>query len=318
MIHLSISERAKDFYQDPFGFVDDLDLVLKGNNLNIFQKYKRLQKTALWMSIICLAAWIIFGFDSTPLQFIHVLYEGIPAFILGHIPLQEMINIYNSYYGKEMHYSAFVIYLLVYYGLSKHYEALGIIKSKNVVYSFCIMFISVAIFEWFWILTFGILQNQPWVYTWKWPQARILLQNTAFAFVGLIGILYAWLDSFKEAPKTLKDLLFHSGNYKKHYVFRFNKISLALIGLCVISALFWIFYPGPIQQISVELETGQIWHSTRLFPQTLYTIDLNPNDSLNAGVWYYVNNDLIHAVNTIVKIIWAYTLYYIGKVRKIE
>jgi hypothetical protein len=84
------------------------------------------------------------------------------------------------------------------------------------------------------------------------------------------------------------------------------------------TALFWIFYPGQIQQISVTLDTGQIWHSSKLFPQTLYTIDMNPTDSVNAGKWFYVNNDWIHATNTIVKTIWAITVFYICKLKSIK
>jgi hypothetical protein len=83
----------------------------------------------------------------------------------------------------------------------------------------------------------------------------------------------------------------------------------------VASALLWIFYPWPVQLLTVQLENGQIWHSSRLFPQTLYTVELTPGDGINAGVWFWIQNDLIHAVNTGVKAIWAATVFLLFRVK---
>jgi hypothetical protein len=58
-----------------------------------------------------------------------------------------------------------------------------------------------------------------------------------------------------------------------------------------------------------------VWQSSRLFPQTLYTVDLNPGDGINAGVWFWIQNDWIHAVNTGVKAIWAATVYFLFSVK---
>jgi len=91
-----------------------------------------------------------------------------------------------------------------------------------------------------------------------------------------------------------------------------------LIAASIMAAIFWIYYPGYIQQISVPLENGEIWRSSRMFPQTLYTVDLSPADGVNAGVWFWIENDLIHAVNTGVKFLWAITTYYVFRVRRAE
>lgn len=99
------------------------------------------------MSLGCLVLWILLGFDSTPLQFVHVLYEGIPGLILGQKGWGDLVSIYNANYGKEMHYSAFVIYLLLFYGLSKNWDRLGITKSKNMAYSFGLTFLAIGMFE---------------------------------------------------------------------------------------------------------------------------------------------------------------------------
>ena len=305
---MKVSGKLGEYWNDPFGFVDQLELTFKGNNFNIFQKYKRVQKTAFCVAMVALGAWMVLGFDSTPLQFIHVLYEGVPNFVLGKASFADLHVIYNNFYGKEMHYSAFVIYGLMFWALSRHFDKnLGITKSKNIAYACSLTFLSVAIFEWFWMLSFATFQRQPWVITPKWPQLRIHLQNFAFSTVGVLGVVYMWADSY-----VLND---KAEVVKRLYKFRLNKIALFLIGLSVFGALFWWFYPFPVERFAVELETGETWVNSNRFPQTLYTIDLDPTDSVNAGVWFHKGNDLVHLVNTLVKAIWTFTIFYVGRVK---
>ena len=296
----------KDFSQDPFNSVDQLNLTFKGINFNFFQKMKHIQRIAGYGAVVCLVAWIIFGFDSTPLQFIHALYEGFPLLFQGG-SLADVVGIYNLYYGKEMHYSAFVIYFLLYYVLSRSWEKAGIKHSKNMVFSFAGMFLAIAVFEWFWILGYAHFQHQSWVATWKFPQMKILLQNSFFTLAGGLTVLYMLTERYH-----------WKGNIQLGRAYYFDAKSWKLwfcVVLSISSALLWIYYPWHIDQISVELTNGEIWKSSRLFPQTLYTVDLNPVDQVNAGVWYWVENDLIHAVNTGVKMIWATTIYFIFRVK---
>ena len=104
---------------------------------------------------------------------------------------------------------------------------------------------------------------------------------------------------------------------ERAYYFQARNWKLWLsVGISIAAALFWIYYPGTVQLLTVELENGQIWESSRLFPQTLYTVDLNPMDGINAGVWFYIQNDLIHAVNTGVKVLWAMSLYFLFRVKE--
>ena len=300
----------KDFSQDPYAYVDQLNISFKGNNLNLFQKYKKIQKIAIAFSGVCLATWILLGFDSTPLQFVHVLYEGVPAWIMGSASLQELGAIYSEYYGKEMHYSAFVIYFALFYGLSRAWEKGGVTKSKNLIFSSATMLLSVAVFEWFWILSFSHFQNQPWIATWRFPQMKILLQNLVFTVAGALAVLY-----------MLTERWHWDGRIQLGRAYYFDLKSWkpwALVGLSFAAALFWIYYPGYVEQISVPLENGEIWQSSKLFPQTLYTIDLDPADGINAGEWFWIENDVIHAVNTGVKALWALTTFYIFKVKRIQ
>ena len=262
--------------------------------------------------MIFLGCWIVFGFDSTPLQFIHVLYEGVPALITGQNV--DLMAIYNSYYGKEMHYSAFVIYFLLYWASSKAWEKAGVTKSKNIVFSAAVMLLAIAVFEWFWILGFANFQNQPWVATWRFPQMKILLQNTFFSLAGGVTLLYMlteryhWSWDGDHLVQGDRQYFFDAKSWKLWF----------LVGLSIASALFWIYYPGYIEQITVQLENGLVWQSSRLFPQTLYTVDLNPGDGVNAGVWFWVENNWIHAVNTMVKVIWAITTYTVFRVKNHE
>jgi len=268
------------------------------------------RKAAFVTAIVSLCLWAVLGFDSTPLQFIHVLYEGIPNFIVGKASLNDLHVIYDSYYGREMHYSAFVIYGLMYWALSRHFNKnLGITKSRNIAYTCSLTFLSIAIFEFFWMYSYATFQHQAWVITPKWPQLRIQLQNILFVTIGVLGVLYMWLDS--HVYNTVKK------GYDRIFTFRWDLYAICLVCLSVLLAVSWINYTGYVEKISVPLETGEVWTNSGNFPQTLYTVDLNPNDNVNAGVWFYVGNDLIHGLNTLVKVVWTLTILYVGLVKKI-
>ena len=91
---------------------------------------------------------------------------------------------------------------------------------------------------------------------------------------------------------------------------------MGLVILSVAIWVFWIYYPFPIQQISVQTATG-LWTSSRYFPQTLYTVDMNTTDNINMGVFYYVQNNGIHLVNDVAKIIITATIMFIVSPKKV-
>jgi len=236
------------------------------------------------------------------MQFIILLYN-LPNLVFGKLNLQSWLQIYSEYYGKEMHYSAFVIYGLMYWALSRHFEKkLGITKSKNVAYAASLTLFSIAVFEFYWILSYAHFQNQPWVAKLQWPQLRIILQNVAFFSVGVLAILYIWADSYVLKGKEVVG---------KKYRYKLNLLAIGLISLSIVSAMFWWNYPFQVDTCQVRLENGELWTNSGNFPQTLYTIDMNPDDSLNAGEWFFVENNNVHAVNTWVKVIWTFTMFYI-------
>ena len=252
-----------------------------------------------------LATWLV----ATPLQFVHVLTDGLPGLIAGQKSLGDLLAIYNNFYGKEMHYSAFVIYMFLYWGVSRNWSAAGVTKTKNVVYSFSVMFLAISVFEFFWMYNYAVFQSQAWVIKWQMPQLRILLQNTMFLLAGSLGMFYALIDSYIVEHKEIV------GRNWIYAGFRSWKLWI-LVWAGVAAALLWIYYPWPVHQFSVVLENGQVWVSSRLFPQTLYTVDVNPADGFNAGIWFYEPNNLIHGLNTLVKVIWAAVAYQAFKVKR--
>ena len=221
--------------KDPFGYVDRISLVWHGKDFNIFHDDAGIRKVALGFALVCLALWVIMGFDSSPLQFVEVLYN-LPSVLLGHRTLSSLTSLYNSFYGKEMHYSAFVIYVLLYWGLSRNWARVGVAKTKNVIYSFGAMFLAIGLFEWYWIGCFGVFQHQPWVYTWKMPQLRILFQNLSFTVAGGLAAFYMWVDSYVIENHMIIGRLWM-------FPWRSWKLWLVL-ALGAASAILWIYCPG--------------------------------------------------------------------------
>jgi len=304
-----IKQLFQNFYNDPFLFIDNLDLKLNLRfhvfNLNPFRDDVDTRKKAFLVSIFFLGAWIFFGFDSTPLQLYHVVMDGL---LKGVRDLSSLRVIYQTFYGKEMHYSAFVLYGLTFWYLCRHYNKKMDIKgTQNFAYSAGITFLSIAVFEFFWMTCFSIFQNQPWVTTPRMPQMRIHLQNLAFFVFGCLIVFFMYVDSHKFNNKGTV--------IGKRYRFKLNKKAVLLMVLTLSSILLWIYYPFPVEHFSVETSTG-LWLNSRLFPQTLYTIDVDTTDSLNAGVWFYRENDLIHLVNTGTKALLTLTFLYVFSLEK--
>ncbi len=313
---------------DPFGFVDRLNLRFHGINFNLFAKSRTVARNMLIFSLAMAVLWALFGFDSSPLQLVHVLYEGIPGWIQGQKTLGDLVQIYNFYYGKEMHYSAFVIYGLTFWALSVHYDqglrywlsnlfgnadvlgvtptGLGISKSKNVVFASVVTLLSGGIFETFWILSFSYFQGQGWVSALHGAQIRIVFQNMVFLFAGGLGLFYMWADGYVLDGAVLK----------KRWKFNWSRLSGTFLVLTAALVLLWWFYPFPTQSLTVPLNNGGTWVSSRLFPQTLYTIETTPGSG--AGSWYYVRDDVVHLVNTLVKVFMALAVGSVCLLKKVD
>jgi len=105
---------------------------------------------------------------------------------------------------------------------------------------------------------------------------------------------------------------------RRLYRFRLDKKALLLIGVTVSLALLWVYYPFYVKKISVPLETGEVWVNSQQFPQTLYTVDLDPTDNVNAGVWFFIENNWVHGLNTLVKVMLSLSVFYVGMVKEVK
>lgn len=287
--------------RDPFSFVDNLNLTWRGHNFNVFLLHRK------WIWLVAMGTmipWVLMGFDSGvgQLDFFLVYTDD---FLRGEISLQEWIGWYHYGYGKTCHWSALTFYGLLMWSISRHLlrELLIFSKSKTFIFSLGLAVLNMGLFEAFWQHSFAVLQNQPWTVTWIMPQFNILLQRTTWIIAGLVVLLYFYLDSFilDEKEEHVVGRLYQFHPDKKMFL-----VIGATLGLTVI----WIFYPLPVEQISVETTAG-VWTNTNLFPQTLYTIDEDPLDNQAAGVWHYVPNDLIHLLNTVHKAMLCFTQWYL-------
>jgi len=104
---------------------------------------------------------------------------------------------------------------------------------------------------------------------------------------------------------------------------------------------FWYWYPLPQNQLAVNLAypdgsqfsvlkgvnlpggvyngiingvTGSYWCSFANFPQTMYTVNMNPVNPVGYGTPFLVEDNAVHTTNLLMKIVWAYTVFYFGKV----
>jgi len=246
-----------------------------GARFNVFRDHIYLQKVSLIFSLLMLIPWLALGFDS-----------GI-----------GMLEIWNngwqldySAYGKSLHFSAFVIYGLLFYGLSKHLQKLGLKRSKNVFYSASLAVFNIGVFELWYMGSFATFQMNrsltEWFFLDFW--APPVVMNFMFVALGAVALLSFYVDGFKLNDKKVVGRL---------YKLQDSRYTLLLIACLLFSIFLWVTYPFPVQAISIN---G--WQNSRLFPQTHYAY---------VNTKLYVQNDLLHLVNLTVKAMFAITQFYI-------
>jgi len=272
----------------PFQTLDNLDLQYFGFQFNILRDDVKLRKALFQIFfLIPLIAWVLLGSDSTADQVANLLLN-IPSFVLGKINLTQLLQIYNSFYGLGMHWSASVIYSLFFIGISKYLnEKLNVKNSLNLSLTTGFTGLTIACFEFYWQFSYAYFQNQPWIIRFVFPQARILLQNILFATVGVIVLVGLNWREYKLNIDKLTVLSF-----------------LATIGLM----FFWWYYPFPVQHLTV----GN-WISSQRFPQTMYTI--SPYGSAGYGLMYHVEDAGVHLTNTLCKIAMSLFFYSLFKIK---
>jgi hypothetical protein len=243
--------------------------------------------------IVCIGLffWMFFGLDSVIEQLYPLIYNfGSIITLKADYPAiwQEMM----STYGKGSHFSAVVIYGISWLILQWQLEKQGIIKSFNFFMSMMLTLLNMGIFETAWNRTCAYFQNLPWLLM----QPTNIVQYNAWIAIGLLAVLLIYASKYK---------------------LNITKYTLGLVVLSLAIWVFWIYYPFPIHQISVETVTGYWWHSTKFFPQTLYTVDLDPTDNIYKGVFFYVENNWIHLTNVVAKIVITTTIMALCCAKKV-
>jgi len=278
----------------------------------LFKYHDRLRKIFWWGSWAALVAWMVMGFDSGYGQIEYALYAVKDYFISpSSTPFWESVTLaWNWAYGKTMHWSAFTIYGLLYWATSWHLEReLGFTKTKNAAYSLAFTMFNIGIFEAFWMAGYAYFHDQWWTVTWKMPQLRILIQNVGFTFIGFSTLLLFWVQSHVHDE---------DGNViGRHYTFRASMSLIIIFTITIVAGARWVNYPFDVKPVETYIEGYGNWQNSDMFPQTLYTVDTNLLDDVNAGEWFYVEDDMVHFFNTGVKILLALTgLLYVRSWRK--
>jgi hypothetical protein len=295
----------------PFNKVDKLKITFKGYDLTSVFRPDGWRKYAILFIIISGLGWIYFGYDGCYDQF-EMLGKTIPSLLFGTKTWTEVLTLTEGRYGIGTHFSAGIIYALLFYAISKYYEKIDIKGSLNLVFSISLTVFSISIFEFSWMSSYYWAQQQFWVLIPLTKQASILYQNLLFLTGGVFLILFVVGSPCK---------------------FRINKKLGFLILFSISIWTFWYFYPLSTPQLVVDANTERFWLSNSYttvgwhnnlwfsfpnFPQTMYTIDLNPSDEKGVGVPFFVEDNIVHTVNTVMKIVWAYTFFYVGKVTLIN
>ncbi len=89
------------------------------------------------------------------------------------------------------------------------------------------------------------------------------------------------------------------------YSFRPSMAFLVVATITIVAAAQWVYYPYDVKRVSTFIEGYGPWENGDKFPQTLYTVDTNILDDVNAGEWFYVQDDMVHFFNTGVKVLLA-------------
>ncbi len=246
-----------------------------------------------WACVIA-SIWfaVAFQFDGTWDQ-LKIYWDLFPQLLNGSMSLYEVHQASLVYYGVSSHWTAPIFYGLAFIMLSNHLEGLGITKSYNFFMTTSLTLGNIGVFELAWNKLYSVLQNQPWTFTLQWRQGFNISCFLTFVFVGALALLYLYADG-----------------YRVHMTPR----KWASIGIALGLWVLWVFYPAPVQSLTVDTPWGA-WSSGTLFPQTFYAVDIF-DDGMAFGKAYHVPDFWVHFLNTACKAATVAALLNIGMVKK--
>lgn len=259
------------------------------SKFNILRNHQYLRKVALTFALFMIPAWFLLGFDSGT-GIIEEALKLLPNLLSGQISLQEWIKQSYVIYGRSFHFSSFTIYGLLFYGLSHHFEKIGLRDSKNSLYTSFLVLFNIGVFEFWYMATFASLQMHRSIIEWFTNDfyAPPVFGNFLFLILGAVTILSVYVESYLFNNKKFVGRLFQ---------FKPTMKILLVFAFCLAAIFFWIYYPF---QVKTAVLGG--WRSSKLFPQTHYAY----KDSA-----LYIPNDLLHLVNLVTKSMFAFTQFYV-------
>jgi len=248
----------------------------------VFRNVRAWRRYFLFCVAACSVCWVVFGFDSTWSQ-LKPFIDSLPLLLAGKTSFWSVWSESKIYYGTGNHFSAPVIYGVAFILLSLHFEKIGIRKSKNFLLTASLSLANIGIFEWIYNVLYANFQNQPWVIQFAWKQASNLTSFTLFTVLGVLAMMYLCCENYR--PNV-------------------SRTTLTLFFCSVFFLLLWVYYPFPTRTLTVQTATGA-WTSSKLFPQTMYAVDLDPLDGVAVGQAFFVENNLLHFVNLMAKIMFT-------------
>ena len=86
----------------------------------------------------------------------------------------------------------------------------------------------------------------------------------------------------------------------------------------ILTMVLWIGYGlwFPVEPLTVDVKGSGLWTNSIYFPQTVYTVEIDITDNINAGDQYFLENDLLHGVNTLCKVLFTAFLYNIARMKR--
>lgn len=266
-----------------FDQIDKLSLRIGPFDLAYaFSNIRGIRRNIAVLVILSAILWAVLGFDSTweqinpfleaPIQSLQALFSTGPAH-------EELMYNINKYYGLGDHWSAPVIYGLAFIALSLYLEAQGIVRSLNFFVTTALSLANIGVFEFIYNRCYSFYQSQWWTFGLDWPNARNILFFATFVVSGALALIMLRDFGYKVTVKPWKGVL---------------------VCISLMLWIVWIAYPGPVETLTVQTDWGP-WTNSRMFPQTFYAVDVT-NDGLASGLPFYVQNNLLHLLNTVTKI----------------
>ena len=98
-------------------------------------------------------------------------------------------------YGTSLHWSFFVIYGLAFIYQSALYEENGLKGSLNLLATASFTVLGVAVFEWFWMISYAVFHGEWWILT----DNPLVPPNIYMTLNGLMWLPYIYAQGYKPA-----------------------------------------------------------------------------------------------------------------------